>query len=175
METIGFSINPDIEKGDFREDLFFRLAVIELHVPALRKRPEDILPIADSLLPTYPPADGVPRKIGPAARQALLDHDWPGNVRELQNRLQRASLVSQQEELSPSDLGLDSSQTGPIDTPPAIELTERSQEAIEIEEALHKASGVISRAAADLGMSRQALYRRMARLGISVERRMTAR
>src|SRR5690606_32926130 len=162
---------------NFREDLYFRLAVIELHVPALRQRPEDILPIAEALLPKFKSPDGSIRRLGSAAREALLDYDWPGNVRELQNRIQRATLVSAHEEITPTDLGLtDFESTGGLgQQQPALDAQDRTHEASEIEDALGRASGVISRAAADLGMSRQALYRRMARLGISVERRMTSR
>jgi DNA-binding NtrC family response regulator len=177
LSATNADLKKDIDAGTFREDLFFRLAVIELHVPPLRDRPEDILPIAESLLPLFPAADGTIRRLGSAAIDALTDYDWPGNVRELQNRVQRASLVSQTDELTPTDLGLEdisaephvSERTDDDDDGP------KHPEAIEIEDALSRARGVISRAAADLGVSRQALYRRMARLGISVERRMTAR
>jgi DNA-binding NtrC family response regulator len=111
-----------------------------------------------------------------AAKEALMDYDWPGNVRELQNRIQRASLVARSDELAPEDLGLDE-QFGAEGAHPESELpaSMKDQEALEIQDALGRAQGVISRAAAELGVSRQALYRRMARLGISVERRMTAR
>jgi len=176
LSATNANLKSDIDKGTFREDLFFRLAVIELHVPALRERPDDILPIAEAFLPKFPATDGSLRTLGAAAREALVDHDWPGNVRELQNRIQRASLVSTSSELSPSDLGLDeTSERREDDSSADLEDGSRSDEAVEIEEALSRARGVISRAAAELGMSRQALYRRMARLGISVERRTTAR
>ncbi len=176
LSATNADLKKDIEKGTFREDLFFRLAVIEIHVPALRERPEDILPIAESFLPSFPAPDGRPRRLGHAAGEALLDYDWPGNVRELQNRIQRASLVSREEELTPSDLDLDnmSLQIAIPRERPGISGAE-NQETHEIEDALSRAQGVISRAAAELGLSRQALYRRMARLGISVERRTTAR
>lgn len=174
LSATNADLKSAIGEGSFREDLFFRLAVIELHVPALRDRTDDILPIAEAMLPRFPATDGSIRSLGAAAREALIDYDWPGNVRELQNRIQRASLVSQQAELTPSDLGLDE-----VDAPRETNLRDDSDtpsdDAVEIEEALGRARGVISRAAAELGMSRQALYRRMARLGISVERRMTAR
>ncbi len=174
LSATNADLKSAITEGRFREDLFFRLAVIELHVPALRDRTEDILPIAEAMLPRFPATDGSIRTLGAAACEALVDYDWPGNVRELQNRVQRASLVSQHVELTPSDLGLDE-----VDAPRETSIRDESEtpsdEAVEIEDALGRARGVISRAAAELGMSRQALYRRMARLGISVERRMTAR
>lgn len=177
LSATNADLKKDIEAGTFREDLYFRLAVIELHVPPLRDRPEDILPIAEALLKQFPTAEGKIRRFGNAALDALSDYDWPGNVRELQNRVQRASLVSQSEELTPADLGLEDIST---EAPVSERMDEdddasKNPEAIEIEDALSRARGVISRAAADLGVSRQALYRRMARLGISVERRMTAR
>lgn len=176
LSATNADLKASIEKGLFREDLFFRLAVIELHVPALRDRAEDIVPLAEAFLPRYPASDGTIRKLGSAAKDALLDYDWPGNVRELQNRIQRASLVARNEELTPEDLGLDDP-FSPEGVHPESEAPtgERNQEALEIQDALGRAHGVISRAAAELGVSRQALYRRMARLGISVERRMTAR
>ncbi len=176
LSATNADLKSSIEKGVFREDLFFRLAVIELHVPALRDRSEDIIPLAEAFLPHYPAPDGSVRILGPAAKDALLDHDWPGNVRELQNRVQRASLVATRVELTPEDLGLDEQESvgheHPEHEPPT---SAKNQEALEIQQALGRAQGVISRAAADLGVSRQALYRRMARLGISVERRMMAR
>ena len=176
LSATNSDLKSGIESGEFREDLYFRLAVIELRVPALRDRAEDIIPLAEAFLPLFPAPDGTTRRLGAAARDALLDYDWPGNVRELQNRIQRASLVAPGDELSPEDLGLDEQST-PQESHPELEQTTsaKNQEALEIEQALGKARGVISRAAADLGVSRQALYRRMARLGISVERRMTAR
>ncbi len=176
LSATNANLKQGIVGGTFREDLFFRLAVIELHVPALRDRPEDILPIAESLLPRFPAPDGSVRTLSPGAQDALLDHDWPGNVRELQNRIQRASLVSTAAELSSHDLGMDEMSGPPAETVADCATDQsRNPEAIELERALERARGVISRAAADLGVSRQSLYRRMARLGISVERRMTAR
>ena len=99
---------PDaIAAGLFREDLYFRLNVIELAVPALRDRHDDILPIAHHLLATG--ATTGHAVLSPAAEQALLAHAWPGNVRELQNRLQRARLVASGPEITPEDLGLSTS------------------------------------------------------------------
>ena len=91
-----------IAAGLFREDLYFRLNVIELAVPALRDRPDDILPIARQMLS----GQGRTRTLGAAAERALLAYGWPGNVRELENRLQRARLVASGEEIGPEDLGL---------------------------------------------------------------------
>jgi DNA-binding NtrC family response regulator len=143
-----------IARGTFRQDLYFRLNVIELSVPPLGERREDVLPLAQSFLP---PA----KRLGDAAREALLAHDWPGNVRELQNRIQRATALSGAEIITPEDLGFGA----------ARETNEVPVERAQIEMALLNANGSVSRAAEALGVSRQALYRRMEKLGIVIERR----
>lgn len=185
LSATNANLKQAIAAGSFREDLYFRLAVIEVHVPALRRRPDDILPLARHFLEMY--AEGQTREFSPAAVDSLYEYDFPGNVRELQNRVQRACLVGRGPRLEPADLGLEEDEiSGPNATqsslppPPASSDSSlddgfRDPELLEIEEALGRAHGVISRAAADLGLSRQALYRRMSRLGIAVERRTTAR
>lgn len=96
-----------IAGGTFREDLFFRLNVIELQIPSIADRPDDILPLADHFLATLAGKDGVTAPaLGEPARDALLQHEWPGNVRELQNRIQRAMLVSAGGTITPEHLGL---------------------------------------------------------------------
>jgi DNA-binding NtrC family response regulator len=140
-----------IRAGTFREDLFYRLNVIELKLPALAARPGDILPLAKSFL-----APG--KVLQPAAEAALQTHNWPGNVRELKNVMARASLLAQGDVIKPADLGL------PLPSGGAFE-AEPDREAIV--QALARAGGVIAQAAAELGLSRQALYRRMERLGIA--------
>jgi DNA-binding NtrC family response regulator len=166
-----------IQAGTFREDLYFRLAVIEVGLPALKDRPEDVPLLAEHFLGRFQPEDEV-LQLGPGARQALLAHDWPGNVRELHNRLQRAVLVRKSAVLTALDLGL-SEGGAPARTtdsgapPPTSDLTpEETDERAQVEQALAEAGGVVSRAAAQLGLSRQALYRRMERLGLSLERRL---
>jgi DNA-binding NtrC family response regulator len=154
--------------GRFREDLFFRLSVIELRVPALRERPEDVIPLAEGFLARFSP-DGA-RRLGRDARAALEDHAWSGNVRELMNRVQRAVLIGTAPELQPEDLGLGSRPaSGPIaeTATPEPDPDERRR----LEQLLVESGGMVSRVAARLGISRQALYRRMQRLGIALERR----
>lgn len=176
-------LRTEIARGNFREDLFFRLAVIEIHVPPLKSRPDDILPLAEWMLPRFPAPDGRVKRLSDDARDALMAHDWPGNVRELQNRVQRATLIAPGPFVTPRDLGLDEANMAPHPVRYVPPLPGSSQpapdnsdpERREIEDALMTARGVISRAAAELGLSRQALYRRMSRLGIAVERRMTSR
>jgi DNA-binding NtrC family response regulator len=138
-----------IRAGQFREDLYYRLNVIEIRVPPLADRPRDILPIAESFLPPG-------KRLGADARAALVRHRWPGNVRELRNALQRAALLAAGAELTAADLGLESE--------PAPADPELDRATIEL--ALTRAGGVVSQAASELGLSRQALYRRMERLGI---------
>jgi DNA-binding NtrC family response regulator len=184
------NLTDAIRQGHFREDLYFRLNVIELTIPALRDRPDDIEPLAEYLLKKHASADNRGELvIGRDARQAMLDHEWPGNVRELDNRIQRAVLVAKGSTITAVDLGLVPGPEGhvrtdsappqaiiavhealPVDRPSGNEASERAQ----IEQVLTDARGVVSKAAAQLGVSRQALYRRMERLGIELERRPKA-
>ena len=140
-----------IRTGTFREDLFYRLNVIELRLPALAARPADILPLAHSFL-----AKG--KNLHASAQEALLAYGWPGNVRELKNVMARASLLSSGALVKATDLGLPL----PLAREPEAE---PDRDAISL--ALGRAGGVVAQAAAELGLSRQALYRRMERLGIA--------
>jgi len=170
-----------IEEGTFREDLYFRLNVFEIMVPPLRERSDDILPLARLFLEVAANAEGVSVPVlSPEAEQLILGYEWPGNVRELENRAKRAFLVRSSDTIRGEDLGLNTTPNphfvATISTPPAaLEPTPnaptRDPEYAEIEAALVEARGVVSRAAAQLGISRQALYRRMERLGIELERR----
>ena len=143
-----------IRDGRFREDLFYRLNVIELSLPPLTERSDDIDPLAEHFL-----RDSAVQ-LSSDARDLLHAHHWPGNVRELKNVLERARLLCQNGVILPSDLGL-VVQPRPV----ARSLDDPSKEAIEA--ALAKAGGMVSRAAQALGLSRQALYRRMERFGIA--------
>ena len=170
-----------IEAGAFREDLYFRLNVIEIGIPALRDRCDDMLPLARHFLEVTAEAEALPApKLTDQAEQALLAYDWPGNVRELENRAKRAFLVRSGVAIGAEDLGFNG--TSPSMPAPAATQEEREASAAtpsavhdaeyaEIQAALFEARGMVSRAAAQLGISRQALYRRMERLGIELERR----
>lgn len=141
-----------IRQGAFREDLYYRLNVLELRLPPLAERPRDILPLACSFL-------GADKRLSEGAMQALKHYSWPGNVRELKNIMARAALLTVGDTVQASDLGLrDLNARTPGED---IELDRES-----IEAAIQRAHGVIAQAAADLGLSRQALYRRMERFGI---------
>jgi len=141
-----------IRAGTFREDLYYRLNTIEIHLPPLAERPDDILPLAQHFL-------AAEKKLSADARDALRRHPWSGNVRELKNTLQRAALLTTSPTITAADLGL------PRHAPPPDEEIDRPA----IEAALHRAGGVIAQAATELGLSRQALYRRMEKLGIQRE------
>ena len=169
-----------IREATFREDLYFRLAVIEIQVPALRERVEDIPLLAEHFLRAFS-EDGERLRLGAPAMAALQAHDWPGNVRELRNRVQRAVLVRAGEELRPAELGLSeagvpvqSSDAAAVSVPADQGNATSEAERRELEAALAAAGGVVSRAATQLGISRQAFYRRLERLGISLERRLRA-
>jgi DNA-binding NtrC family response regulator len=148
-----------IRAGTFREDLFYRLNLIELRVPPLVERPADIAPLAAHFL-------GGAKTLHPAALRALQAHNWPGNVRELKNAMVRASLLASGDEIGVADLGLAPvSAAAAAVMPAAAGDAEPDREAISA--ALRRANGVVAQAAAELGLSRQALYRRMERVGIA--------
>ena len=159
-----------IAAGTFREDLYFRLNVIELRVPPLAERPDEIELLAERFLGTFTAEGAAPPTLARGARDAMVAHDWPGNVRELQNRIQRATLVCRDGVIEAEDLGLGRTARPPT-AAAASPGAELDPERVTIEDALVRASGVVSKAAAELGMSRQALYRRMERLQITLERR----
>jgi DNA-binding NtrC family response regulator len=158
-----------LQQGLFRQDLFFRLNVIELAVPALKDRRQDVLPLAERSLRQLATPATPGRRFSEAARAALMAHDWPGNVRELMNRVQRATLVAGAGDLEPEDLGLGGM---PSRVAPAVNTGARgADDRRRIEQLLLETNGSVSQTAERLGLSRQALYRRMEKLGISLERR----
>jgi DNA-binding NtrC family response regulator len=160
-----------IRAGRFREDLFFRLNVIELSVPPLRERKEDILPLAETFLRSFSAGSGGPRTLSAQARAALVEYAWPGNVRELMNRIQRATLIASGSVLGPEDLELSATAAIPGARSSGPDDEGTGAERREIERLILESGGSVSRAASLLGVSRQALYRRMERLGIVLERR----
>ncbi|MBC6941105.1 MAG: sigma-54-dependent Fis family transcriptional regulator [Xanthomonadales bacterium] len=146
-----------IRDGRFREDLYYRLNVIELRLPPLAERGDDVLPLAEHFLAGAARLDA-------GARAALLAHAWPGNVRELKNAIQRAQLLCSEGVISARDLGLTLARASAVRGGPEAE-PDRAM----IETALKNARGVISQAASELGLSRQALYRRMEKAGLRGE------
>jgi DNA-binding NtrC family response regulator len=157
-------LDAEVAAGRFRQDLLFRLNTVEIRIPPLRARPEDITILAHHFLrqhtrhyrkPTLNFEDG--------SMRALMKHSWPGNVRELDHVVERAVLMSQGEFLRASELGL---QGGPE---VARRLDDMSLEEVEcflIQKTLAQCDGNVSRAADKLGLSRSALYRRLQRFGL---------
>ena len=141
-----------IRDGRFREDLYYRLNVIDIAVPALSDRPADILPLAHHFL-------GSSLHLSEDAASALQLHDWPGNVRELRNSIERAKLLARDSMVVAADLNLPAQQRA---APREAEHFSREV----LEASLREAGGNISRAAQSLGLSRQALYRRLERFNL---------
>src|SRR5277367_1295751 len=160
--------NTDLQvacsSGQFREDLLFRLNTVEIHVPPLRERREDIPALAIHFLRRY--ATRYRREIDgfeSSALQIMAQYAWPGNVRELEHTLERAVLMCRGREIQAADLGLN------LQRPQAQNLEELSLEAVEallIKKALQRCQGNISQAAEVLGLSRGALYRRIEKYGL---------
>jgi DNA-binding NtrC family response regulator len=152
------------QNGEFREDLLFRLNTVEIHLPALRERREDIPVLALHFLSHY--ASRYRRQVqglDPAALQLLLQYSWPGNVRELEHTMERALLMCRAEQIQPADLGITVQRPGSQNLE---ELSLESVESILIRKALQRFQGNVSQAAEALGLSRGALYRRMEKYGL---------
>jgi DNA-binding NtrC family response regulator len=153
-----------ITSGLFREDLLFRLNTVEIHLPALRERRDDIPALAAHFLSRYAARYRVQvRGFSPPAMQAMMQYAWPGNVRELEHTLERSVLMAQTDEVQVSDLGLN------LQRPQGQNLEDLSIEEVEgilVRKALRRFNGNVSQAAEALGLSRGALYRRMERYGL---------
>jgi DNA-binding NtrC family response regulator len=168
LSATNADLRAAIADKTFREDLYFRLNVIELRVPPLADRTDDVLPLAEAMLAG---ARGPAFTLGEGARRALTEYAWPGNVRELQNRLERAMLIAKGPVLEAADLGLDAAPRSAARTASAAASKEDTLDRATLEQVLLRVDGNVSRAAAELGVSRQALYRRMDRLGVVLQRR----
>ncbi len=161
--------NADLKKGmadgTFREDFYFRLAVVEVNVPPLRDRGEDIDFLATSFLKKYAAEAGNKNlAFSAAALKAIRSFPWTGNVRELQNRVRRAAIMCDGNRVAPDDLQLPST-AGLV----AGQSLKEAREALEkelVEAALHKHKGKVTPAAAEIGVSRPTFYELMDRLGI---------
>jgi DNA-binding NtrC family response regulator len=154
----------------FRPDLLFRLNTVEITIPPLRDRKDDVLPIANHFATVYAKKYSKKARVfSTAAEQALLDYDWPGNVRALRHAVERAVILTNGSVLEPSDLQLDypgsmSPPPPPTAIPTILNLDEMEKDAIE--KVLRKHGFNISRTAAELGLTRASLYRRMEKHGI---------
>jgi DNA-binding NtrC family response regulator len=156
----------EVEEGRFRRDLYFRVRTVEIHLPPLRDRREDLLPLAERFRAQH--ARRYRKEVAgfdTSAQKALERHSWPGNVRELDHAVERAVLLARGARVSATDLGLDG-------TPSSRGLEEMTLEEVEehlIKKALDRYGGNVSQAATALGLSRSALYRRLEKHGRPAE------
>lgn len=159
-------VEEAIREGKLREDVYYRISAVTLHLPPLRERREDILPLANAFLKRFTSQSG--RNItglSEAAARALHDFDWPGNVRQLENEIQRAVLMCESTTIEPRDLSITASaEPGPEGPLTMLENVERDA----IRQALVRARGNKTLAAAELGVTRQTLYNKIRRYGIAV-------
>jgi DNA-binding NtrC family response regulator len=150
--------------GQFREDLLFRLNTVEIHLPALRERREDIPVLAAHFLARYAARYRRPLQgFDSSAVQALLQYSWPGNVRELEHTIERAVLMCRTQEIQSADLSLSPQR---IQSQGLEDLSLEAVEAVLVRKALQRFQGNVSQAAEALGLSRGALYRRMEKYGV---------
>jgi len=152
-----------VERGDFREDLFYRLGVFDIQIPPLRERPADIVPLSDIFLQEIGRAFGrPPAGLTRAARQALLQYDWPGNVRELRNVLERAAILCEGALIDADHLSLHSSARSPRNDTTDLSVVERTT----IAKVMQECRGNKTKAARRLGLSRTQLHLRIRKYGL---------
>jgi DNA-binding NtrC family response regulator len=172
LSATNADLRQEVAAGRFRQDLLFRLNTVEIHVPPLRSRRADVMPLAEHFLVQHV---GRYRKriraFAEDAVAALLAHHWPGNVRELDHAVERGVLMAAGERLRAADLGLHQGAgggAGPERTGPAPieELPLEDVERLLIEKALARHGGSVTQAAHALGLSRSALYRRLGKHGL---------
>ncbi|MBI4953826.1 MAG: sigma 54-interacting transcriptional regulator [Myxococcales bacterium] len=168
-----------IAAGSFREDLYYRLRVVPIHVPPLRDRPEDVEPLARHLLARISAREGRAVRLSPDALVLLQRYRWPGNVRELENAIEYALAVCQRQTVQVEDLpaevtfGAEGTPLGPhgahagSDASAPLEETPSGDEAARIRAVLEAQHWHHARAAAELGISRTTLWRRMRALGLT--------
>ncbi len=167
LSATNSDLDAEVAQGRFRKDLLFRLNTVEIHLPPLRERPEDIPPLAEHFLRQH--NERYLRSImgfTPQAFEALRQHAWPGNVRELDHVVERALLMSSSSVVTAFDLALQSTPDARV----SARLEEMSLEEAErllITKALARFEGNANRAAEALGLSRSALYRRLQKYGLS--------
>jgi DNA-binding NtrC family response regulator len=163
LSATNADLQEEVTAGRFREDLLFRLNTIEIKLPPLRERREDIRPLAEHFLGRYANRYGKPvAGFEPDAVEALEAHPWPGNVRELDHALERAVLLAQGGMIRSGELGL----RGSAGLPRLEDLPLEEVERLLIRKALDRHGGNVSQAAKSLGLSRSALYRRLQQHGL---------
>ena len=160
-----------IDNGKFREDLYFRIAVITIRLLPLRERGEDVVFLAREFLQRYTNQNGQSKMVfAPDALRAMTHYSWPGNVRELQNRIKRGVIMASRRRVSAKDLELDQGKDLAASSATTLKQAREQVERKLIEQTLKKNSGKITSAAADLGISRPTFYEPMEKFGISSDR-----
>ena len=164
LSATNADLDREVAAGKFREDLLFRLNTIEIRLPPLRERRDDIAPLATHFLRRHGARYGKAIKgFDAAAMRMLLDHAWPGNIRELDHSIERAVLMADGDSIRPADLVLKSGASG------GTRIEDFTLEEVErtlIQKALARHDGNVSQAAKALGLSRSALYRRITSHGL---------
>jgi len=166
------NLEEEIERGNFREDLFYRLNVIPFHVPPLRERIEDVRLLADHFLREFTTAYGrKPKTLTEDALRTLEEYPWPGNVRELRNLMERIVIMNPQTGIDARHIPLDRSRRAVFDRPMerfgSLQEVREAAERDYIAKKLEEAKGNVTRAAELLGLERSHLYRKMKALGIA--------
>jgi two-component system response regulator HydG len=161
------NLADDVRAGRFREDLYYRLNVLSIHIPPLRERPEDILPLAIRFLAAVAEREGrTIQGFSDEAIERLKSHEWPGNVRELRNAVERAALLCRGARVGAGNLGILAPSGHDEASTERLDDIERAH----IRAVIEEAEGNISRAAARLGIDRTTLYRKIRRYGLPVTR-----
>ena len=163
-------LREKVGEGTFRQDLFYRLNTIELHLPPLRERGEDIVLLAEYFLKIYSGKYSVGDvRLGASAKQKLLKHTWPGNVRELQHCIERAIVLGDKTELAAEDIRLEDSVVASGTSLGSIKVDSLNLQTLEreaIKRAISLSNGNLTQAAELLGITRFALYRKIDKLGV---------
>ena len=166
IAATNIDLQKAINEGRFREDLYYRLCVVSVAVPSLRERGSDVPLLARTFLMKFSEELKKPLKgFTPEAVDALTSHGWPGNVRELENRIKRAVVMAEGRYVTPEHLELQAAVQARGDAP-SLKASRESREKDLVRLAMEKADGNISRAAAELGISRPTLYQLLARYGL---------
>ena len=164
------NLREKVGEGTFRQDLFYRLNTIELHLPPLRERGEDIVLLAEYFLKIYSGKYSVGDVVlGASAKQKLLKHTWPGNVRELQHCIERAIVLGDKTELAAEDIRLEDSVVASGTSSGSIKVDSLNLQTLEreaIKRAISLSNGNLTQAAELLGITRFALYRKIDKLGV---------
>ncbi len=166
-------LEAEVQEGRYREDLYYRLRVVETRLPPLRQRREDIPALCDRFLAGLAVRLGrEPKRASPAALAALSKHHWPGNVRELKSAVERAAVLATGDEIEPADFDLAPTKSAPATIGTDVPFAEAKKRAIAhfersyIAQALSENEGNISRTAAAIGMVRQSLQQKIRELGL---------